>query len=72
MLISQQDAQRIANEMKGVLHRNINVIDENSIIIASTDAQRIGQSHAGAKKILSENLESLVVSENSDDGSEKE
>lgn len=68
MLISQQDAQRIANEMKGVLHRNINVIDENSIIIASTDAQRIGQSHAGAKKILSENLESLVVSENSDDG----
>ena len=33
MLISQQDAQRIANEMKSVLPRNINVIDENGIII---------------------------------------
>ena len=36
MLISQQDAQRIANEMKGVLHRNINVIDENGKVHRKT------------------------------------
>ena len=63
MYITQQDAQRIVNEMKACIRRDINIIDENGIILASTNPARQGQMHLGALRIIRENLPSLIIYE---------
>lgn len=47
--------------MHRILNRQINMMDENGIIIASTDAQRIGQYHEGAHTIVRKKLDEMVV-----------
>lgn len=37
MHITQKSAQNIVNEMKASIHRDINIMDENGVILASTD-----------------------------------
>ena len=61
MYITQQDAQNIVNEMKACIHRDINIIDENGVILASTNPVRQGQLHQGALRMIRENLSSLVI-----------
>ena len=61
MLISQLDAQNIVTEMKRLLHHDINIMDEQGIIVASTDAARLGEVHQGAVRVLREGLESLTI-----------
>lgn len=63
MYISQQDAQSIVDEMKACIHRDINIIDENGVILASTNPVRQGQLHQGALRIIRENLPSLIIGE---------
>lgn len=43
MHITQKSAQNIVNEMKASIHRDINIMDENGVILASTDPTRRGK-----------------------------
>lgn len=52
---------KIVNEISLAIGEQINMMDHEGIIIASTDASRIGTFHAGAKRIIDEKLNSLVI-----------
>lgn len=64
MIISKKQMQVIVEELENTIGKNINIMDENGCIIASTDEKRIGHYHTGAIKVIKENLEELVISEN--------
>lgn len=61
MFTSRENAQRIVDEMKESIHRDINIMDERGVILASTNPARISQVHGGALKVLREGLEQLSV-----------
>lgn len=61
MEISKQFAMEMVKELGGILSQNINFIDRNGIIIASTDTNRINTVHMGAKRIMDEGLPFLVI-----------
>lgn len=63
MNISQQDAQNIVDEMKASIHKDINIIDHDGRILASTNPARRGQLHQGAIRVLREKLGSLLIEE---------
>lgn len=65
MFISQYHAQNIVQEMKLAIHKDINIMDQNGIIIASTNPARCGQLHSGASRVLREGLPSLLIQEDS-------
>ena len=52
MYISRQNARSIVDEMKTAIHRDINIMDENGVILASTNPVRQGQVHQGALRII--------------------
>lgn len=62
MFISIHHAQEIVMEIGNIVGQNINLMDENGIIIASTDPGRIGAKHSGASRILSGKLDELYIS----------
>lgn len=64
MLITQKNAQSIVDEMKASIHRDVNIMDESGIIVASTNPARRGQIHAGAVQIIRNQLPSLTIWEN--------
>jgi carbohydrate diacid regulator len=53
--------QQIAYEISSIVKQHVNIMDENGYIIASTDPKRIGDFHAGAKKIIDEHLDEFYV-----------
>lgn len=61
MFLTEANAQKIVNEMKSLLGKDINIMDENAIIIASTNPVRIGSLHEGAQIMLSEGRSELIV-----------
>ena len=61
MYISRQNARSIVDEMKTAIHRDINIMDEHGVVLASTNPVRQGQVHQGALRIIRENLPSLVI-----------
>lgn len=61
MFITPQYAQSIVDEMKASIHRDINIMDENGIIMASTNPARKGTLHHGAARIIQERLPSLTI-----------
>ena len=61
MRITQQDAQNIANEMKASIHRDVNIMDREGVIVASTNPARRGHLHAGALRVIREGLPSLAI-----------
>lgn len=52
MIISSNSAQSIVEEMSSIINRNINFMNEDGVIVASTDQQRIGTLHEGALEVL--------------------
>ena len=48
MFISENAAHSIVREIKEITGHNINIMDEDGIIFASTDPDRVGQRHPGA------------------------
>lgn len=52
MKISNKLAQNIVQSIKEIINQEINFIDTEGMIIASTDLNRIGQKHEGALKVL--------------------
>ena len=63
MNLLKVNADRIVHEISSSIELDINFMNEEGIIIASTDKSRIGQVHAGAKRIIEEHLDELVVKE---------
>lgn len=55
MEIQKGLANNIVIEMKKIIEKDLNFIDINGKIIASTDEKRIGTYHEGAKKSIKEN-----------------
>ena len=45
-------AQNIAEELKDIIKQDINYFDEKGCIIASTDKDRVGEFHWGAKRSI--------------------
>lgn len=61
MLITKSNAQKIVQEMEGVINRHINMMDPNGYIIASTSPDRIGKFHEGAHKVVTDRLNELII-----------
>lgn len=61
MKLSKHNAEQIVHQINDVLPQRINLMDTHGIIIASTDAKRIGSFHGGADKILRENIPELRI-----------
>lgn len=61
MKIGKLTAQRIVTDLSEIIQENINLMDENSIIIASTDKQRVGTFHGGSREVIARNLRELVI-----------
>lgn len=64
MFITAQHAQSIVDEMKTIIHHDINIMDEQGIILASTNPARRGQLHHGAAQVIRSKLPSLTIWEN--------
>jgi carbohydrate diacid regulator len=60
MNISAELAQTIVSDMKEIINQDINYIDNDGIIIASTDTSRIGSYHGGAKRVLKTKDELII------------
>lgn len=61
-MISKVAAQAIVEEIGAEIKENINMMDNTGVIIASTDPERIGQMHEGARRIITEGLPELYIS----------
>ena len=72
MDLLKYNADHIVREISSVINRDINFMNEEGVIIASTDKSRIGQGHAGAKHIIEERLDELIVKEDDDEAGVKE
>lgn len=59
--ISKDTARSIVAEVSSAIGKNVNLMDETGCIIASTNKNRIGTYHSGAKKIIAEGLDRLDV-----------
>jgi len=66
MLITRSNAQRIVEEMEGIIHKHINMMDSSGYIIASTDPLRIGQFHGAAQRVIANRMDELIVSGDGD------
>lgn len=58
--MSDPIAQDIVESMKEIINQDINYIDTNSMIIASTNKMRIGTFHGGAKRVLAIKSEVII------------
>lgn len=61
MELSDSIAREIVGELSKVTALNINIMDAEGRIIASIDPSRIGTYHAGAHRIMTQNLSELVI-----------
>lgn len=52
MRLSRTNAEKIVKELNTVIDQSVNMMNEEGIIIASTDQERVGQIHEGARKII--------------------
>ena len=63
MKLSQHNACQIVTNINEIINQKMNLINANGIIIASTDEARIGTYHAGAKKLINEGLDELIIND---------
>lgn len=61
MLVTRSIAEQIIAQISQVIEPNLNFIDVNGVIVASTDPLRIGTVHGGALRIIREKLSELVI-----------
>jgi carbohydrate diacid regulator len=61
MILSERIAREIIQEVASVVSTNINLMDENGRIIASTNPNRVGFIHQGALHVLKDKLEELYI-----------
>lgn len=68
MQVSSSVAQNIVESMKTIIKQDINFIDTDGTIIASTDPQRVGTYHEGALTVIKSNQILIVSPEDSYQG----
>lgn len=68
MQVSPLVAQNIVESMKTIIKQDINFIDTDGTIIASTDPQRVGTYHEGALNVIKSNQILIVSPEDSYQG----
>jgi carbohydrate diacid regulator len=61
MNISYKIATKIVTDIGEIISQHVNLMDENGIIIASTDKERIGTYHAAAYRIITEKIPELAI-----------
>ena len=61
MNLSKQFAMQMVEELSAIISQHINLIDREGTIIASTDKERMGSCHLGAKKLIREGLPILII-----------
>lgn len=64
MKIGKRIAKEIVLKLSDTIGQNINIMDTNGVIIASSDANREGKLHGGALKLIKENLTEVIVESN--------
>lgn len=62
MKLSINTVKSLITELSSVIDYDLNIMDENGIIISSTDSNRVGQFHEGALLIIKSRLAELQVS----------
>ena len=61
MQISRYSAMQIVTEISNIIGQHVNMMDCKGYIIASTNSERIGTLHEGAKTVIDELLSELVI-----------
>lgn len=61
MTIETLTARKIVTQLAETIGQNINIMNTEGVIIASSDPEREGQLHDGARKLIAEQLPLLVV-----------
>lgn len=61
MKIETSTAREIVTQLAETIGQNINIMDTDGIIIASSDPEREGQMHDGARKLIAERMPLLAV-----------
>lgn len=57
--------QKIVEELQDTINKDINIMDENACIVASTDPARIGMHHMGAQRIITKRIPELIIDNSS-------
>ncbi|WP_028273729.1 CdaR family transcriptional regulator [Atopococcus tabaci] len=71
MELSPAIAQEIVMQMKTIIQQEINFMNNQALIIASTDSSRIGNWHGGAAKVLQTHQFLIIETDQSYKGSKK-
>lgn len=61
MKLSQQHAMKIVVEINKIIEQKVNIISPSGTIIASSNEARIGTYHQGAHKLVTQELEELII-----------
>jgi len=64
--ISSKAALKLVRDLKGIINHDLTFMDTSAHIIACTVESRIGDFHGATRKMLDENLSSLVVTSNNE------
>lgn len=64
MVLPKSSCMQIVHEISNIIGEKVNMMDSDGIIIASTDPERIGTFHGGAKRIIDEKLPNLAIHSN--------
>lgn len=72
MALSAKQMQSIVDEIGSTINRNVNIMNEEGYIVASTDSSRIGMLHKGAKKIIEEKLDVEIIGQEESDTETRE
>lgn len=71
MKISKDLAQNIVKNIKEIINQELNFIDTDGIVVASTDQKRIGNRHAGAIEVMRRKENIIINCDNEFQGSKK-
>lgn len=71
MKITRELVQPIINQLMPLVEKNINIMDEKGVIIASGDDSRVNQFHAGAKVVLEKECEFIERGNSNISGTKK-
>lgn len=71
MEIAADLAQSIVISMKEIINQELNFINIDGIILASTDESRIGEHHAGAKRVIETKTDLIVEYDGQYEGTKK-
>lgn len=61
MFLLPEIAQQIVDEINTTISRDLNIMDHDGIIVASTDAVRVGTLHTVARDLLKSGMDSYIV-----------